>query len=151
MPHDEALFGGAAPQWMTSVTAGGPGVVAVGFAIGPAADSVGERAMVWTSPDGVTWSRVPHNEALFADAGMTSVTATSRGLVVLGDANIPVIWTSPDGFSWSRTPHDEAVFGEPGIYRHRNNMNSVIAAEPGVVAVGKTPSAPAVWVGVADN
>jgi hypothetical protein len=147
VPHDEAVFGGA-DQYMTSVTAGGPGLVAVGFGIAPD-NSVRDLAMVWTSTDGLTWSRVPHDEALFGDGFPKSVTATSRGLVVVGDLDL---WTSPDGFSWSRGPQDEAVFGEPGqSYIASNHMNSVVAAGPGVVAVGQAPGGPAVWVGVADN
>jgi hypothetical protein len=149
VPHDEALFGGAALTSMTSVTAGGPGVVALGWGPRPkyAPDEV---VIVWTSPDGLTWSRVPQNEAL--PSGI-SVTATSRGLVAVGEAGIAAIWTSPDGFSWSRAPHDEAVFGEPGTYNYRNNMNSVIAVGPGVVAVGEGPrgTGPAVWVGLAED
>jgi hypothetical protein len=82
---------------------------------------------------------------------MQGVTATSRGLVVVGDADLPVVWSSPDGFSWFRLPHDEAIFGGPGNYVNRNNLNSVIAAEPGIVAVGQAPSAAAVWIGVAEN
>ena len=42
---------------MSSVTVGGPGLVAVGW------DTMG--AAVWTSVDGITWSRVPHDEAVF--------------------------------------------------------------------------------------
>ncbi len=151
VPHDDALFGGAARQWMTSVAAGGPGVVAVGVGIRPD-NSVGDPTMVWTSTDGLTWSRVPHDEALFGDGfpgSVTgfpvSVTATSRGLVVVGGQNF---WTSPDGFSWFRGPQ----VGQPGkSFIASNHMNSVVAAGPGVVAVGQAPGGAAVWVGVAVN
>ena len=78
-PHDEAVFGGENDQSMTSITAGGPGLVAVGR------DSSGDDsdAAVWTSADGITWSRVPHGEAVFGgenDQGMNSVTAGGLGL-----------------------------------------------------------------------
>ncbi len=70
-------------QLMHSVTAGGPGLVAVGWD-----ESGGDSdAAVWTSPDGITWSRVPHDEAVFggeADAGMSTVTAGGPGLVAVG-------------------------------------------------------------------
>ena len=84
---------------------------------------------------------------------MTSVTATSRGLVTVGDADVPVIWTSHDGLIWFRAPYDEAIFGEPGSYAFRNNLHRVIAVGPGVVAVGQTPTPTdaAVWVGAAEN
>ncbi len=55
VPHDKAVFGGEGYQVMNSVTVGGPGLVAVGWD-GPYFDAV---AAVWTSPDGITWSRVP--------------------------------------------------------------------------------------------
>ena len=115
VPHDEAVFGGAGNQVMASVAAGGPGLVAVGFG-----ESRGnEGAMVWTSPDGVTWSRVVHNEVVFGGSGsqgMRSVATGVAGLVAAGfdqsggdqDA---AVWTSPDGITWSRVPHDEVAFG----------------------------------------
>ena len=45
---------------MVGVTVGGPGVVAVGRE-GSAPDT---DAAVWTSPDGITWSRIPDDEAV---------------------------------------------------------------------------------------
>ena len=136
VPHDEAVFGGEAEQVMTSVTAGGPGLVAVGID-----NSGGDRdAAVWTSPDGIAWSRVPHDEAVFggeAEQVMTSVTAGGPGLVAVGSGG-PIasrkaaVWTSPDGIAWSRVPHDEATFGgERG-----QEISSVTVGGPGLVAVG---------------
>jgi hypothetical protein len=100
---------------MWSVTVGGPGLVAVGW------DWSGGDidAAVWTSPDGVTWSRVPHDESIFGGPGfqeILSVAVGGPGLVAVGldeaggdrDA---VVWTSPDGITWSRVPHDESIFG----------------------------------------
>ena len=51
--HDERVFGGEDEQWMLSVAAGGPGLVAVGFDRGRGA------AAVWTSTNGTAWQRVP--------------------------------------------------------------------------------------------
>jgi hypothetical protein len=129
VPHDEAVFGNVTGAWMWSVTAGGPGLVAVG-------DST-DGAAVWTSPDGITWSRVPHDEAVFGDAGMRSVTAGRTGLVAVGGAwreadGGAAVWTSVDGITWSRVPHDEAVFGGP----IDQAMTSVTAGGVGLVAVG---------------
>ena len=73
---------------MDSVTAGGPGLVAVGYDLFDA----GFDAAVWTSPDGVNWSRVPHNEAVFGGTGtqeMNAVTAGGPGLVAVGSARLP--------------------------------------------------------------
>ena len=122
VPHNEAIFGGETGVWMSSVTAGGPGLVAVG-----------SDAAVWTSADGITWSRVPHNEAVFGDAGMSSVIAAGPGLVAVGgDGSDAAVWTSADGITWSRVPHDEAIFGgEAGA-----GMSNVTVGGPGLVAVG---------------
>ena len=46
---------------MVSVTAGGPGLVAVGFE----ASFVERIGAVWTSPDGIEWTRVPHDQSVF--------------------------------------------------------------------------------------
>jgi hypothetical protein len=135
VPHDEAVFGGEDDgyygQSMDSVTAGGPGLVAVGSDVG--------RAAVWTSPDGIAWSRVPHDEAVFGGAGMSSVTAGGPGLVAVGGN---LVWTSVDGITWSRIPHDETVFGGPADI----GMRSVISVGgPGLVAVGGDAGRAAVW------
>ena len=101
--------GGVSRQEMFSVTTGGPGLVAVGFD-----RSGGDRdAAVWTSPDGITWSRVPHDEEVLGGErfqGMRSVTLGGPGLVAVG-LNGPgddpdtdtAVWTSPDGITWSQT------------------------------------------------
>ena len=160
--HDEAVFGGPGRQAMHSVTAGGPGLVAVG------ADRGRDAAAVWTSPDGQTWSRVTHDETVFGGPGeqsMSSVTAGGPGLVAVGSEwnqvskSVAAVWTSPDGVTWSRVPHDETVFGGPGIWR----MRSVAAGGPGLVAVGAggaigeeaarvwTSEDGATWLGVAPD
>jgi hypothetical protein len=146
VPHDEAVFGGVGGQWMSSVTVGGPGLVAVG-GDQPGDDVPSGRAQdaaVWTSVDGVTWSRVPHDVTLFGGTGnqrMYQVTAAGAGLVAVGAdggfyATRPdaVVWTSVDGVTWSRVPHDEAVFGGA-------EMHSVTVAGAGLVAVGDKSSA----------
>jgi hypothetical protein len=135
VPHDEVVFGGAGEQWMTSVTVGGPGLVAVGWELlGSDAD-----AAVWTSPDGVTWSRVPHDEAVFGGTSyqaIWAVTAGGPGVVAVGgdrsrnfDDGDAAVWTSVDGVTWSRVPHDEAVFGA-------TEVTGVTPGGPGLVAVG---------------
>ena len=132
VPYDAAVFGAEADQVMNSVTAGGPGLVAVG-SVGSGHDP---DAAVWTSVDGITWSRVPHDEAVFGGLTgqfMNSVTVGGPGLVAVGqewDVGAAV-WTSVDGITWSRVPHDEAAFGEIG-----RRMISVTVAGAGLVAVG---------------
>jgi hypothetical protein len=134
VPHDEVVFGGDGDQEMVSVTVGGPGLVAVGWE-GSLFD---QDAAAWTSPDGITWSRVPHDEAVFGGEGdqqMVSVTAAGPGLVAVGPDLSDFeagVWTSPDGITWSRPPADTAVAG--GI--HIRFMSGVTAGGPGLVAVG---------------
>jgi hypothetical protein len=166
VPHDEAIFGGEGEQRMVSVTVGGPGLVAVGFDSPAAMPNDGEppwqvegSAAVWTSPDGLTWTRVPHDEAAFGGESqqmMLSVTTGGPGLVAVGTDGYPYIgnsgqlsefpdelavdaavWTSPDGLVWTRVPHNEAIFGGPDEQR----MVSVTAGGPGLVAVGSGTAA----------
>jgi hypothetical protein len=146
VPHDEATFGGAD---MRSVAAGGPGLVAVGWDGHPQGDK--SNAVVWTSPDGIAWSRVPHDEAIFGNttgAWMWSVAAGGPGLVAVGDTDDgAAVWTSVDGLTWSRANHSEALSGYTA-------MRSVTAGGPGLVAVGTewedgyTNSDAAVWTSV---
>jgi hypothetical protein len=160
VPHDEAIFGGLDEQRMESVTAGGPGLVAVGSVTGELVAWYAHDAAVWTSPDGFTWSRVPHDEAIFATGGenypagaheerMLSVTAGGPGLVAVGFDSVDdcgwdsAVWTSPDGLNWSRVP-DERDCNVPGPY---DRMLSVTVGPSGLVAVGEEhyPVAAAVW------
>jgi len=136
VPHDETVFGGAANQLMTDVVAAGPGLVGVGYDA-----SGGDRdAAVWTSADGLAWSRVPHDEAVFgggASQGIEVVLVAGARLVGVGydgsggdfDA---AVWTSVDGLAWSRVPHDEVVLGGEGD----QEMWDAVVSGGGVVAVG---------------
>jgi hypothetical protein len=137
VPHDEAVFGGIGIQVINSVTVGGPGLVAVG------ADEAGNAdAAVWTSVDGITWSRVPHDEAIFggpANHAMNDVTVGGPGLVAVGAEfsarhEKAAVWTSMDGITWSRAPHNDGVLG--GEENVGAEMWSVTAGGPGLVAVG---------------
>jgi hypothetical protein len=140
--HDEAIFGEVTGAWMHSVTVGGPGLVAVGES--GRADRRG--AAVWTSIDGLQWSRVPDDEAVFGNAAMRSATAGGPGVVAVGraDRRGAAVWTSPDGIAWSRVPHDGAIFGGPiGTV-----MDSVTAGGPGLVAVGRDTYGASVWTSI---
>ncbi|MGI9624054.1 MAG: hypothetical protein ACR2PK_14555, partial [Acidimicrobiales bacterium] len=128
-PVETTVFGGAGAQTMSSVIAGGPGLVAVGH------DRT--NAAVWTSADGLTWSRILHDETAFANAAMISVTKGGPGLVAVGVARGgAAVWTSAQGVAWSRVPHDDVTFGG-------SVMTSVSTGGPGLVAVG--------WAGSDDN
>ena len=60
IPYSEEVFGDGFEQAMSSVTVGGPGLIAVG--------GTDQRAAVWTSPDGIKWSRIPHDDEVFGGA-----------------------------------------------------------------------------------
>ena len=150
VPRDDVTLGGAGDQQMLKVVAGGPGLVAVG-----SDDSGGDvDAAVWTSPDGVTWSRIPHDEALFGGPGDEVIQGVAMsgavGLVAVGidrfeeDADAAV-WASIDGVTWSRIPHDEALFGGSGD----QVMQGVAVFFSSIIAVGFDASAggvdAAVW------
>ena len=128
---------------MTSVTAGGPGLVAAGW------DGETGSGAVWTSVDGLTWSRVPHDSAELGD----SLTVGGPGLVAVGEAGgFAVVWTSSDGILWSPVFRAEHVaqFGdkfEGAVTR----MSGVVAGGPGLVTVGPSanqggPLRAVVWV-----
>ena len=135
IPHDEAVFGGPDGQRMMSVTAGGPGLVAVGSDY---RDGSGwPDVAVWVSADGYDWTRVPGNEAVLGGPGgqeVLSVTAGGPGLVAVGSTGSyqdAAVWVSADGYGWTRID-DEAVLGGPGT----QEMLAVTAGGPGLVAVG---------------
>ena len=93
-------------------------------------------AAVWYSVDGVTWNRVPHDEAVFGGdrhQRMNSVVAFGSGFLAVGsDGDEPgapgptfpgvyqsgpsethaAVWRSDDGINWARVSHVDA-FGEP--------------------------------------
>jgi len=130
--HDETVFGGVNNQDMISITAGGPGLVAVGYDGTHVWDDPNGTAAAWTSVDGLAWSRVPPDESVFdRNSSMVSVTAGGPGLVAVGyefGCRRP-IWTSADGIVWSRVPLDV-----PGACN--KPITSVIVDNERLVAVG---------------
>jgi hypothetical protein len=109
---------------MFDVIAGGPGLIAVGTetggnpcsASGPVElASTGEaaiRAIVWTTADGLHWTRVPDGHP-FDLAAMTRLVGIGSTFVALGAAthacvNRGMTWTSTDGRGW--TPHVVSAF-----------------------------------------
>jgi hypothetical protein len=122
-----------------AVTAGGPGLVAVGWAnVGQDANP---RVAIWTSSDGREWSRVPNAPSLalapgvntdFPEPGPRDVAAWSGGLVAVGVGGpagmSAMIWTSPDGRTWTPVPDlpDAALRWAYGV----------VAGPEGLVVVG---------------
>ncbi|MFH1330667.1 MAG: hypothetical protein ABIJ48_08485, partial [Actinomycetota bacterium] len=107
--------------WITAVTTGGPGLVAVGYVLEEPwpADWYSDAA-VWVSSDGLAWERVDVAAALFPDGRTTAsdeflldVWEGGDGLIAVGyDWPHPAHWTSPDGRNWSRV--EPALVGFPG-------------------------------------
>ena len=128
----------------------------VAVAVGADGDGVFFDAAVWYSTDGVTWNRVPHDEAVFGGDGhqrMNSVVALESGFLAVGsDGDVPgapgptfpdvyqsdpsdtsaAVWQSNDGISWVRVPHVDAFSEADG----GAVMNDVTLGESGLVAVG---------------
>ncbi len=102
--------------------------------------AVGRKA-AWTSPDGVTWTRIADD--VTARSFMTGVTAGGPGLVAVGLdlSGSTAVWTSVDGITWSQAPHDDAVFGS-----YPDWISDVTVGGPGLVAVGGNSDDAAVWV-----
>jgi hypothetical protein len=136
-PHDEEVFGGDEDQIMTSVVAWNGGLVAAGY------DTSGgdQDAVIWVSSDGITWERIPHDEAVFGGAGdqaVNTVTVWDGGLAAGGYASSgedrdAAVWTSSDAITWERAPDDEAAFSGDGD----QEINSVIEWNGSLVAVGR--------------
>lgn len=111
--------------FMTSVTVGGPGLIAVGaeclgqcINAGPVDNPATLDAAVWVSSNGESWERLDLPEEVVGGPGdqiMTDVVAGPPGVIALGtdtpnvDADpdeeileLSVVWFSPDGLEWQR-------------------------------------------------
>jgi hypothetical protein len=137
---DPAFFVRGTTQ-MYGVTAGGPGLVAVGLSweFGTNID-----AHAWFSADGRTWRRASDPPAWSGpgDQHLNSVCALPAGgvvalgsVVVRGDQDAWA-WVSQDGLTWERATGDgAAALAGPGL-----QYTTGCATTPtGVVAVGRVP------------
>ena len=120
---------------MSAVINDGPGFLAVGWA-----GSQGTGAAVWTSPDGLTWTRVLDSPGLVR-AQMQSVVKLDGGFVAVGWGSTgATAWTSQDGTTWKKAPTADSISDV--------EMVSLALGGKVVVAVGPpTPSgnATAIW------
>ena len=131
--HDPEVFGGTDGRLIVlqSVTAGGPGLVAVGSEDGSAA--------VWTSTDGTAWQRLGDDGSIFGSSGfgrITDVTVGVPGLVAVGaEDQSGAVWTSTDGTDWSRGPGGAEMFASELVGDDAFvGLDAVSSGGPGLVA-----------------
>ena len=156
---------------MDDVVAGGPGFVAVGaeafpegeFRRLPIDDGVivtppfgftdaPVRGAIWTSGDGLVWTRVPDEQlpgTAAENVRLIGVATGGPGLVAVGWRGHPedrdaVVWTSADGETWSLATDLGGALRSPGD----QVMLDVIAGGPGLVAVGTDGSPQRLSTGV---
>ncbi|VAV99232.1 hypothetical protein MNBD_ACTINO02-1598, partial [hydrothermal vent metagenome] len=95
-----------------AVIEGGPGLIAVGTS--PGGEFV-PTAAVFTSPDGLHWTRVTPRDHNFNDKTMGDVIAVGDGYVAVGgdyeDIRLMTAWTSRDGVHWRRSPSPQGEIG----------------------------------------
>ena len=150
-----AVFNPSGPEiGMFDVAAGGPGIVAIGYAARP-----DMAATIWFSSDnGASWER-----AKIGDVGSTRVNAIAwdgRQFVMVGEDRSQwdgtlagmdkasaraAVWTSTDGYSFTRVPHSEIFdvgeFIDTMEDPSTGGMNDVVAGPAGLVAVGSVCTA----------
>jgi len=98
---------------ITQVVEGPSGLLAVGYH--PPATCGGPSTVeaLWTSPDGLSWTRV-QPPAYFTSASVYTVDAGSTGYIASGtlkDGVTQAVWLSADGRSWRQVPLTKATFG----------------------------------------
>jgi hypothetical protein len=133
IPEDAAAFADAEVR---SITPFGGGFVAVGV-LGDAQQLTG--AVAWTSPDGVTWTRLD-SPAFDGGKAVAVVESPAGGLVAVGttvERREAVAWTSLDGREWTRAPTEDSRlypgYGENAGYIQ---MTDVAVVDGMLIGVG---------------
>jgi hypothetical protein len=82
------------------VTTGGPGLVAASLGRGCYTTQAGNLAPIWTSTDGITWTRAP-SDPDFDGAWLRAIATGGPGFVAVGSRRAgPQAWYSADGTTW---------------------------------------------------
>lgn len=101
---------------VASVIEGGPGLIAVGAS--PGGEFV-PSAAVFTSPDGLEWTRVTPRDPDFDGKVMVDVLAVPGGYIAVGgdfeDTDLMTAWTSREAVNWARSPYPEEPSHEFGF------------------------------------
>lgn len=129
VPDDAAAF---AEAEVRAIVRFGDGYVATGVT-GSVQDITGSVA--WTSPDGMTWTRVD-DPALAAGRAVALVNAPFGGLVAVGSDRTEdeaLAWVSADGRSWTLAAGEESR-----QYHGKIRMTDVTAVGDELIAVGNT-------------
>jgi hypothetical protein len=99
---------------ITSVVEGPAGLLAIGRITGMACGGPPTVAAMWTSVDGLTWSRVTP-PADFTSATVYTVDGGTAGFIATGvmkDGVTQGLWISADGRTWHSVALPKSVFGE---------------------------------------
>jgi hypothetical protein len=102
------------PLSITAVLEGPTGLLAIGRITGIACGGPSTVSAMWTSSDGVAWSRVTP-PADFASASVYTVDGGSSGYIATGilkDGLTQGLWVSVDGRSWHSKLLPKSVFGQ---------------------------------------
>jgi photosystem II stability/assembly factor-like uncharacterized protein len=76
---------------MKAVAVGDSGLVAAGWVgwVG----GITSKAAVWTSTDGISWSRVPHDDEAIGNGVMVALLSTDHGLLAFGSDGLDAsVW-----------------------------------------------------------
>jgi len=118
LPDDDEVFNGPWHQEMSAVIYGPNGFVAVGSS----EDDNGSSSVgaIWHSPNGIDWTRIPNDEALFGEYvedswhGLWNVTYGDSGYVavgwIAGEGGVGTVGSvlhSLDGTDWTRVEEED--------------------------------------------
>ena len=95
--------------------------------------------MIWTSPDGTTWTRIA-DVSMFKNATIQDIAVGAHGLVAAGDTGWtqPALWTSSNGASWKRQDLGSPTFAGAHFADVRTTVSGYLI---GGATGGKAPVA----------
>jgi hypothetical protein len=135
------LLTASGPAGLSVVVAGPDGLVAVGSesasdcTVGPTCI----RTTIWTSPDGVTWTRVARDAAARTQGFATGLVRTRDGLIAIGEKFEELPGTSP-WVSTSRTGARWDGRSSPALTKAEAHVSGVAAGGRETLLLGSVPS-----------